>query len=90
MPPELDALSSHTFLDGIGQVDIVAIVAMPTGIRVAGTGVVDVTLEYGAGESWDGVRTTTDFPFSFDMLLDHRLTVAEVYALKVDTARFYE
>lgn len=89
MPEELDALSSHTYLSGVSQADVDAISVMPSGTHVVGTGLVDVVLEYGGGESRDGLSWQTDFPFRFDVLLSPQLEIEEVDELKVDTSSFY-
>lgn len=90
IPQELDMLSSHTLLEGVSQLDINAITVEAAGIRVVGSGVVDVELEYGGGREPDGLSWETDFPFAFDVLLNHALEVEEVYELRIDTSSFYE
>lgn len=89
-PEALDELSSHTYLDGVSEVDIDSVEITEAGSHVTGSGVVEVTLEYGGGEPRDGVSWGTEFPFSFDLLLDHQLRIAKVYALEVDTSEFFE
>lgn len=89
-PQEFATLSSHTSLGGISQIDIDAITVVAAGIRVAGSGVVDVALEYGGGQEPDEMSWDTDFPFVFDVLLNHALEVEEVYELRIDTSSFYE
>jgi hypothetical protein len=54
------------------------------GIHVAGTGVVDVALSYGDRESDGGSLLRMDFPFTFDVLLDHDLHIRTVIRADVD------
>jgi hypothetical protein len=90
VPAELDGLSSHTYLDAVSDIDVSSIEVTADGIRVVGTGIVEVTLEYGGGESRDGVSWEADFPFDFDVLLNHELEITEVHHLVCDTSSFDE
>ncbi len=87
---ELDQLSSHTHVDGISQADVTSISVSKNRIHLSGTGIVEVTLEYGGGEPRDGLTWNTDFPFTFDIELNGQLEVEEINELRVDTSSFYE
>lgn len=89
-PAELDGLSSHTSLNGVSQVDVDSIEVTEAGSHITGSGIVEVTLEYGGGKPPDGVSWEADIPFNFDLLLDPQLRIAEVNELEVDTSEFYE
>jgi hypothetical protein len=87
---DLDELSSGTRIVNVIDVDIDSIDVTVNGIRVTGSGIVEVELEYGGGEERDGLTWSTSFPLTFDVELDHTLDIADVYEMKVDTASFYE
>lgn len=89
IPEELRALSPRTHLGRVSQADIDAISITPTGTRVVGTGILDIALNDGAGEPHDGSSWEAAFPFHFDVLLNHRLEIAEVNELRVDTSDFH-
>lgn len=87
-PDELDSLSSQTSLDDISEIDISSLLVTPSQILVAGTGIIEVTLEYG-GKS-DGLSFETSFPFDFGVTLDRELNVIEADELAIDTSSFRE
>jgi hypothetical protein len=89
-PGELQGLSAHTRVDGVGQLDIGAIKVARGSIRVGGTGVVAVALENRGGEARKGAGWDTEFPIDFDLLLNPQGQIEEVYELTVDTAGFQE
>lgn len=55
-------------------------------ISVAGTGVVDVALRNGHQPP---VEWRVDFPFAFEVELDHELQLKRVHHMTVDTSSFY-
>lgn len=89
-PAALDGLSSHTTLNGVSGVDVASVEITEAGSHVTGSGVAEVMLEYGGGAPPDGVSWEADVPFSFDLLLDHQLRIAKIYALEVDTSEFFD
>ncbi|HEX5506261.1 MAG TPA: hypothetical protein VFW96_26835 [Thermomicrobiales bacterium] len=89
-PAALDGLSSHTSLNRVSGVDVASVEITEAGSHVTGSGVAEVMLQYGGGTPSDGVSGEADVPFSFDLLLDPQLRIAEVYALEVDTSEFHE
>src|SRR5215212_6621385 len=50
VPPELEELSSGTMVQGVSDIEYESLQVDPTGIRVAGSGVVEVGLNYGGGQ----------------------------------------
>jgi Holliday junction resolvase len=90
LPPELEALSSGTRLSDVTGIEIDEIQATAEGLHIAGSGVVDVELEYGGSSDRDGANWSTDFPFTFDVLLDHNLHIQRVNRIDVDTSSFFE
>jgi hypothetical protein len=57
-------------------------------LYLAGSGVVEVELNYGGGEGDDGVSVGTDFPFTFDVELNYSLRIEQVNSIQVDTSSF--
>lgn len=89
-PHELNMLSSHTRITDISNLEVDSLEATTDGLHVVGNGVIDVELDCGGGIAKDGVTSEADFPFTFDVLLDHTLHIKEVRHLNVDTSSFYE
>jgi len=50
--------------------------------------VVDVEINDDGGQD-DSGSWMTDFPFTFDLLLDHRLRIVEVNRITVNTSHYY-
>ena len=90
VPSELYDVASAPFIEGVSAIEIDSVQITTHGIEVEGTGLVDVDLESGGGEVRDGMTWSTDFPFSFSILLNSDLEIAQVHNLKVDTSSFYE
>lgn len=88
IPDALDQLSSHTSIDHVGRVEISAITVTRAGVHVAGTGMVEVTLEYGSGENRDGMSWSTSFPFDFAIAINHQFEIVEIENLAFDTSSF--
>ena len=90
LPSDLDELSSGTRIVNVVDVDIDSIDVTVNGIRVTGSGIVEVELEHDGGEERDGLTWGTSFPLTFDVELDHTLDIADAYEMRVDTSSFYE
>lgn len=88
-PHELDALSSHTRIDDLHDVDIESLTADAKGLHVSGQAVVSVELTWGGGEEADGVTATAEFPLRFDLSLDRDMKIRDVNQVSVDTSGFY-
>ncbi len=88
-PTELvDDLGLSVRVDDVSQVDLDAITITAQGIHLIGDGVVDVEVDDGDGED-DSGPWLTDFPFTFDLLLDHGLRIVEVNRITVNTSHYY-
>jgi hypothetical protein len=90
VPAELDSLSSRTVVDRVTDLEIDVLEVAVAGVHVAGTGVVEVSLEWGGGNERDGFEAGDTFPLSFDLTLDHQLEIQNVRALHIDTSSFSE
>ena len=90
MPEELQALSSNTLLKGISDLEFDAVSLSDTGVRVSGTGVVDVALEYDGGEERDGLSVREGYPFEYEVTLNQDRKIETVNRLQVETSSFYE
>jgi Holliday junction resolvase-like predicted endonuclease len=90
VPQELYAVASQPYIYGLSDLEISAINVSEDGIRVAGTGFVDVALEWGGGRERDGLTFNTAFPLSFDVTLSNDLQIAEVHQMNIDTSSFEE
>jgi hypothetical protein len=88
-PGELDQLSSHALIESVSGVEADSVEIGKDGIRVRGSGIVDVALQDAGGEDRDGITSHTDFPFRFDVLLNHDREIEQAH-LDVDTSRFNE
>lgn len=89
-PESLDEVSTRTIIEGVTDLEIDSLEIDERGIHVVGSGSVDVELNYGGGEERDGLTTSSAFPFSFDVVLDHKLHIQEVGSIDVDTSSFRE
>jgi len=88
-PTELvDDLGLRVRVDDVSQVDLDAITITAQGIHLIGDGVVDVEINDDDGAD-DSGPWMTDFPFTFDLLLDHRLRIVEVNRITVNTSHYY-
>lgn len=91
LPAELDELSSRTIVDNVSGVEVETMTIRPGGLRIVGSASVTVTLEWGGGESRDGVEVKDYFPLRFDLELDRsHESVMQVHHIDVDTSSFYE
>ena len=89
LPQELDELSTRTQVLGITDIEYDSVLIEKSAIHIAGSGVVEIELEYAGGEARDGLSWVTDFPFRFALTLDRELKIETVEELKVDTSSFY-
>ncbi len=94
-PHELESLGNRVILDEISDIEVSEVYIDGGGIKIVGTGVISVELEYGGGASSDdGLSMSDSYPFSFDALTvfgsDGELTIKDVLHLTVDTDSFYE
>lgn len=87
IPDELDQLSTHTMIDDVVDLDVDEISVRPGAIKVNGSGVIEVTLQYGGGGEMDG--TGDSYPFTFEAELGPELEV-HAAVVEVDTTSFYE
>jgi hypothetical protein len=79
MPDDLMDLSSGTIIDEVVDIDIDSLEIESEKLHVIGTGSVGVTIENGLG---------SNFPLSFDIILDNDLNIHEAAYIKVDTSSF--
>ena len=77
-------------LDDIAALDLTSARLSSEGVEVAGTGVMEVTLEYGGGGERDGAEVEASFPFEFVAQVDAEGRVLAIDELRVDTSSFYE
>jgi hypothetical protein len=92
-PDDLDHLSTHTRIEGLSDLEISDIRVRHDEIRVAGTGAVDVELQYGSGsdqETGMGSKLYDSYPFDFIAILDTDGGLVSVEKLAVDTSSFYQ
>jgi len=88
IPDELAILSSNTVVIDVGALEIEGVHARPDELRVTGTGLVDVELQYDpAGEM---ITTTTDFPFRFEVTLGPDMSIRDHAEINVDTSSWNE
>lgn len=87
IPSELDALSSHTNVRSVADVELASAEVRHGGLRVVGSASVDVMLAWGG--SRDGAETPMSFPLRFDLELDrsHESATA-VHSITVDTSSY--
>lgn len=91
LPSGLDALSSHTTLDDVEDIDVDSFAIRPGGLRITGSASVSVTLAWGGGEVKGGVGMKDRFPLRFDLELDRsHESVAVVHRIDVDTSSSYQ
>lgn len=90
VPQELYAVASPPYIYGLSDLEINTINVSEDGIRVAGTGFIDVVLEWNGGKERAGLSLNTDFPLNFDVTLSNDLQIAEIHQMNVDTSSFEE
>lgn len=92
-PGELTELSSQYLpvkFNGVNRVsnlEIDFIKVFREGIHVIGSGVVQVEIDV---DEPDANSFYSEFPFTFDTMLNHNAQIAEVHRLKIDTSSFSE
>lgn len=85
----LASLASHVEIDDVADLEITSLNVRGEQTDVAGQGVVDVRLDYGGGDTRDGVTAYDSFPFTFDVTLSAQPQVVLVRNLEVDTSSFH-
>lgn len=85
-PGELYDVATNPRIEWVGSLEIGTVAITREGIELGGTGVVEVTLEF--GDSRDPATSPDDFPFRFRVLLDHDLHLRRVEELRVDISGF--
>jgi hypothetical protein len=83
-PVQLAAISTTMEIEKVSQIHAEAITITHDSIQIRGEGVVVVTFIYDGEDWWD------DYPFTFDILLDHALRLVAVHDLRVKTAHFHD
>jgi hypothetical protein len=86
----LASIARHVEIEDVSDVEIASLSVRGDHTDVAGRGVVDVRLDYGGGESTDGVTTYDSFPFQFDVTLSPQPQVVLIRKLDVDTSSFHD
>jgi hypothetical protein len=96
MPSELDALSTHTSVEDVVEIDITGLSIEGESVYVEGSGQVLVKLQYGSDgdqERGDGHIDNDAYPFIFEVSLmfneSGKLEIESMNALEVDTSLFY-
>lgn len=93
-PDELDALSTHTQIEGVSDIFISDIAIRKNAIEVKGTGTIEAGLNYGSDSDRcndDSEETFTDlYPFEFEVILNDKHEITDIVHLSVDTSSFYE
>ncbi len=87
-PAELNNLASKTVAQEVSEVTVDAVEITTDGIRVRGDGLVGVTIFFDSVEDEDD--WSDSFPFTFDVHLDHALSITNVNGLQVDTDSFHD
>jgi Holliday junction resolvase len=90
LPANLEQLSSGTRIENVVDVDIDSVEVTTEGIKVVGSGTVEVELAYGSDTGQEGYSWSTNFPLSFDIELNHNLYIQRVNDMDVDTSSFYK
>ncbi|MGB0389406.1 MAG: hypothetical protein ACPGWR_31670 [Ardenticatenaceae bacterium] len=94
MPDQLAELPASILVESVGQIGISEVGMTLDGIRVVGSGVVEVTshddmgLENRSGRAKSGWEFA--FPLCFDVELDHQLSLKHVHDIAADTGSFYQ
>jgi Predicted pPIWI-associating nuclease len=86
VPQELHDLAPNIIIEDISDLDIESLEVTEDVLRVKGDAVIDTLLEYGGGEEKDGMNVTASLPFTFDIELDHDLSIEKVHKIKIDTS----
>jgi len=88
IPGPLQNLATNPRIEWVSNLEIGSIDVAREGIELAGTGVVEVTLEF--GDSRDPAVSPDAFPFRFRARLGHDLRLESVEELEVDVSGFEE
>lgn len=91
-PSELDALSTHTRISEVADVDISSISISGLSVEISGSGAVSVDLQYGSDgdtERGDGVESTLNVPFTFEARLSIAGDIMEIDPCDFDLSNFY-
>jgi len=86
LPQELHDLATNVLIQDVSDLDIESLEVKEEAIRVKGDAVLDIHLEYGGGEEKDGMSTPASLPFTYDIELDHKLNIAKIHEIKIDTS----
>lgn len=88
VPEEIRELSSNSIIEEVADLEIDRCRISKTEISLRGTGYIGVELNYGG--SRDGATAYEGYPFSFEVILDHDLSIASDLAVQVDVSSFYK
>lgn len=91
VPPGLDRLSTHTFVESVSDVEIRTVDVINDTVQLHGIGFVNVELQYGSdGDLRRDLGSTYEdsFFFSFTLGLEDKTVID--YEIDVDTESFYE
>lgn len=84
VPAALQTLATNIRIEAVTSLVIDSIVLTDGGTDIAGSGVVEVTMEHGHGH--DGEESPDDFPFRFHALLDQNRHILHVNELAVNVS----
>jgi hypothetical protein len=88
---EIEQLAPHISFTTIRGLNIDALTVTKDTIRVTGTGLVDVQMGWSGDEKHNGITINSDFPFYFNIILDHNFEIEPDSAdIKIDTSSFFE
>jgi hypothetical protein len=91
LPTDLDVLSTHTEFRGVDELELDSIDINRTRIRVVGSGVADIVLNFGnAMDEEDSAGIHESVTFDFDISLNHELRIADVHFVEFDTSSIHE
>lgn len=91
LPSELDALSTHTAIDEVSDVEVTTAQLTPGKISLAGHCNVGVTLQYGSNSDVDGGEghvSSDSFPAEFELEMNGDLVIQSL-EITIDTSSFY-
>jgi hypothetical protein len=89
LPRELAAISPRIVVTGVANIVLDDVSVSADGIRLRGVGAVEIGLTAGSDSQVNENELHDDYPFAFDLVLNHRLELQEVTELRVDTSSFY-
>jgi len=89
--PEIDQLAPHSSITTVRGLNIDALTVTKDTIRVTGTGLVDVQMEWRGDEKHNSITMNSDFPFYFNIIMNYNFEVEPDSAdIKIDTSSFFE